>query len=30
LVDLGFENVADLEGGFRAWRTWSARKAVRR
>jgi len=29
LVDLGFENAADLEGGFRAWRTWSARKVVR-
>ncbi|MGB7051064.1 MAG: rhodanese-like domain-containing protein [Acidimicrobiales bacterium] len=29
LVDLGFEHAADLEGGFHAWRTWSARKVVR-
>jgi rhodanese-related sulfurtransferase len=29
LVDLGFEHAADLEGGFRAWRKWSARKVVR-
>ena len=29
LVDLGFKNAADLEGGFGAWRTWSA-EAVRR
>ncbi len=26
LVDLGFEDAADLEGGFQAWRAWSDRK----
>jgi rhodanese-related sulfurtransferase len=29
LVDLGFEQASDLEGGFHAWRKWSARKVVR-
>ena len=29
LVDLGFEHAGDLEGGFRAWQTWSDRKVVR-
>jgi rhodanese-related sulfurtransferase len=29
LVDLGFEHVGDLDGGFQAWQTWSARKVVR-
>jgi rhodanese-related sulfurtransferase len=29
LADLGFENAADLEGGFQAWRAWSDRKEVR-
>ena len=29
LADLGFENAADLEGGFEAWRSWSDRKVVR-
>ena len=29
LADLGFENAADLEGGFRAWRAWTDRKVVR-
>ena len=29
LVDLGFENAGDLEGGFHAWRSWSKRKVVR-
>ena len=29
LVDLGFEHAADLEGGFHAWRIWSARNVVR-
>jgi rhodanese-related sulfurtransferase len=29
LADLGFENAADLEGGFQAWREWSDRKVVR-
>ena len=29
LSDIGFEHVADLEGGFHAWQAWSARKVVR-
>jgi rhodanese-related sulfurtransferase len=29
LADLGFECVADLEGGFQAWRAWTDRKVVR-
>lgn len=29
LSDLGFEHVADLEGGFHAWQAWSTRKVVR-
>jgi rhodanese-related sulfurtransferase len=29
LVDLGFSNAADLDGGYRAWNAWNARKVVR-
>ena len=29
LVDLGFGNAADLEGGFQAWQAWSDRRVVR-
>ena len=30
LVELGFTRVADLDGGFRAWRAWTDRQAVAR
>jgi rhodanese-related sulfurtransferase len=30
LLDLGFSRAADLEGGFRAWRSWNEQRAVRR
>jgi rhodanese-related sulfurtransferase len=29
LSDLGFTDVADLEGGYRAWSAWTRRKVVR-